>query len=156
MPETEVFSLTPEVGRCYEYAEATRQVGRYPNTKYFTTNPLRYVGQYVRRNVCMGGYQTPDGGCESIFQDNNGREQSVYHSYDGKTCFREVPCSLQSLSGYVVKNQVDYSRLPPAQKRVIDNSLSKAWWGGSKRHRRIKTPKRRKTKRRKTKRKNIK
>ena len=32
----------------YYFAMSTRSEGRYPNERYFTTNPLRYVGKYVR------------------------------------------------------------------------------------------------------------
>jgi hypothetical protein len=42
-PEDQIFS----VDKCYEFAYYTRSSGRYPNEKYFTTNPMQYVGRYV-------------------------------------------------------------------------------------------------------------
>ena len=67
MAESEVFRLTPEVGRCYEYAESTRKLGKYPNEKYFTTNTPRYVGEYIRSE----NYR--DQGFYSYFIDNAGK-----------------------------------------------------------------------------------
>ena len=41
MTEVEVFRLTPEVGKCYQYAEATREEeDENLRTRYFTTNRL--------------------------------------------------------------------------------------------------------------------
>jgi len=89
--ETEVFPLDPETGKCYEYAEATRKIGSWSqgNERYFTANPMRYVGRFVRTERRGWG----DGGeVWSIFVDNNGVEHRVDYSYEGTTSFREVPC----------------------------------------------------------------
>ena len=91
MTEIEVFRITPnpEINKCYEHAEATRVEGRFPNERYFTTNTPRYVGRFIKR-VRQG---FGDGGrITDYFEDNNGNEQTVDYSYEGKTCFREVPC----------------------------------------------------------------
>jgi len=90
MSQIEVFRLTPEVGKCYEYAEYTRSEGRYPNQKYFTTNPLRYVGRFVRH--ITSGYR--DGAQHADIFNLNGQEIRVDYSYEGRTSFREVPCRL--------------------------------------------------------------
>lgn len=115
MAETEVYySIVPEVGHCYEYAEATRKQGKYPTERYFTTNAPRYVGEFIRS---VRGGNSEYGGFCAYFKDNHCKEQRVDYSYDGNTCFREVPClpiiipSLQSSSRHVVKTQVDYSGL---------------------------------------------
>ena len=90
MAEIEVFRITPEVGeKCYEYAESTRSQGSRPNEKRFTNVQPRYVGRLIRFET--GGWG--DGGWrKDYFEDNNGIEQVVNYSYEGKTCFREVPC----------------------------------------------------------------
>jgi len=94
--EQEVFRLTTfDTDKCYEFALSTRKEGKYPNEKYFTTNPLQYAGKYLRSNRGRGG----DGGAPAeIFDDGtvneNGtvNEKKVYYDYDGLTCFREVDC----------------------------------------------------------------
>jgi hypothetical protein len=94
--ETEVFSLTLKVGKCYEYAEATREGrGSEGTMRYFTTNPMQYVGRFVRTEQTE---EENGGQLRSIFIDNNGMEHRVYYPYGGNTpyggtpCFREVPC----------------------------------------------------------------
>ena len=143
MAEIEVFQLTPEVGRCYEYAESTHKLGRYPNEKYFTTNTPRYVGKFLRSE----NYR--DQGFFSYFIDNDGKEQRVDYSYEGNTCFREVPCmvpSLQSLSRNVVKSKVDYSSIPEGSpiRSIIEGTTI---GGKSKRRRRVKKKRTKQTKR---------
>lgn len=58
MTETEVFRIKPLVNKCYEHAEYTRKEGRYPNERFFTNVPPRYVGEFIRQE--HGGYG--DGG----------------------------------------------------------------------------------------------
>jgi hypothetical protein len=101
MAESEVFRLTPEVGRCYEYAESTRKQGKYQNEQYFTTNTPRYVGKFLR--TTRGGDRDGEWAF-SIFEDNDGKEQRVDYSYEGTTCFREVPCTMSSLADDPIKN----------------------------------------------------
>lgn len=43
-PDVEVFRITPIIGECYQYAESTT---KQRNDKYFTTNPLEYVGKLI-------------------------------------------------------------------------------------------------------------
>ena len=82
--EIEVFRLTPIKGKSYFYAEATRKTS-YPNIKYYTSNQLKYVGEYIqdyRTNTGDGGYFW------AIFKDGD-IENRVDYSYEGNTCFIE-------------------------------------------------------------------
>ncbi len=93
--EIEVFRIMPKDGdKCYEYAESTRSEGKWPDQRRFTTNKLLYVGRLVK--FVEGGYRDNSWRVD-YFQDNNGKEHIVNYSYEGGTCFREVP-PLQSLS----------------------------------------------------------
>jgi len=80
--ETEVYRLTPEQGKCYEYAECTRKEGRWPNERYYTTHPLKLVGKFIKH--------------ESIGYHDNAQHWdifeygTVHYSYSGDTCFREA------------------------------------------------------------------
>lgn len=88
--ETEVFRISPVVDKCYEHIEATRSQYMGGNHRYFSTNQPRYVGKFVRQE--RRGYG--DGGeVWAIFNDN-GTENRVDYSYEGYTCFIEVPCNL--------------------------------------------------------------
>jgi hypothetical protein len=94
MAETEVFRLTPVLNRCYEHAEYTRSQGNYPNVRYFVNIPPRYVGEFIRFE--QGGFG--DGGWRrDYFRGLNGNEVAVNYSYEGRTCFREVPCGPKPL-----------------------------------------------------------
>jgi hypothetical protein len=87
MTETEVFRMTPQFGKFYEHAEYTCQVGRYPNEKYYTNIPPRYVGQLIER--AQGGWG--DGSWRTdYFANENGVKVAVNYSYEGRTSFREV------------------------------------------------------------------
>jgi hypothetical protein len=89
MAETEVYRIQPLVNKCYEHAEYTRSEGRYPNERYFTNIPPRYVGEFIRSK--RGGWG--DGGWQTdYFRDLNGNEVAINYSYEGRTSFREVPC----------------------------------------------------------------
>ena len=93
MAETEVFRIEPVVNKCYEHAEYTREQGRYPNQRYFTNIPPRYVGEYIRSE--RGGWG--DGGWKTdYFRDLDGNMISIDYSYEGRTSFREVPCASPS------------------------------------------------------------
>ena len=76
------------VDKCYEHALYTRTIGPWQNQKYFTTNPMQYVGKYVRS--VRWGIRDGSGGDE-IF-NNNGIEVIIHLDYAGTTSFREVPC----------------------------------------------------------------
>jgi hypothetical protein len=89
--EEEVFrNVYPVVGRCYDHVELTRREGEYPNERYFAPSSNRvYVGRFIRQER----YGFGDGGqIYAIFADNNGQERRVRYSYEGNTCFIEVPC----------------------------------------------------------------
>ena len=151
MTEFEVFRITPEVGeKCYEYAESTRTEGRWPKERRFTNVQPLYVGRLIRFET--GGYGD-NGWRRDYFQDNNGREQVVNYSYEGRTCFREVPCrpavipSLESLSRKVVKSNLDYSNLPQddPQRMIIEGTMG----GKSRRYKRSRNNKKSKRSRNK-------
>lgn len=86
--EVEVFRIDPEVGKCYKHAEHTRRAGRWPNERYFFTGEPRYVGRLLRTE--RQGYG--DGGTVWSIFDNDGVQNRVDYSYEGRTSFVEVPC----------------------------------------------------------------
>ena len=90
--EIEVFRIRTEVDKCYEHIEATRSeyLGGMGNFRYFSTNQPRYVGKFIRQER----YGSGDGGeVIDVFSDN-GKEVRVNYSYEGFTCFIEVPCKI--------------------------------------------------------------
>jgi len=115
MERIEVFRINPEFdnSKCYEYAEATKQEGGSQNRRYYTNKQPLYVGHLVDRE--QGGFG--DGGWQrDTFEDDTGKKHIVNYSYEGNTCFREVPCksvrSLESLAREVVKKNYEYLSLP--------------------------------------------
>ena len=86
--EVEVYRLSPEEGKYYKTATYTRKTGLYrlKNEKYYTTNPLKYVGLFIRTK-CVA-----NDGCGEVWSifDNNGEEVKVQHTYEGTTCFVET------------------------------------------------------------------
>ena len=82
---TEVYRLKPQKGKCYYTAEWTVKEGRWPNEKYYTTNPLTYVGEYLRTER----YGIGDGGSVSDFFVLDGKEVEVKYTYEGTTSFVE-------------------------------------------------------------------
>ena len=141
----EVFRITPKVddGNCYEYAEYTSKEGRWPNERYYTNVKPQYVGKLVEKRE--GGHG--DGHWRTDIFDDYGRETIVHYSYEGKTCFRVVPCrdfpSLQELARKVVKKDVDYSSLPPGDP--LRNLIEENHTGGkSRRHKKAKKSRRHK------------
>jgi len=94
MTEVEVFRYCEsdfDKNKVYDYALYTRSVNPWPNTKYYTTNKLQYVGKYLRTESWGMGDAS---GCASYF-DNNGEIIRIEYDYDGKTCFREHTDELQ-------------------------------------------------------------
>jgi len=89
--EEEVFrDVDPIVGRCYDHVEATRREGIYPNIRYFAPTLNRVnVGRFIREERRGFGDSQQ---IYAIFADNNGQERRVQYSYEGNTCFIEVPC----------------------------------------------------------------
>lgn len=96
--ETEVFFITPEVGKCYEHAEATRRTPgvQTKSTRYFTTNQPVYVGKFLKK-VIMGSGDGAD--VYSFFLNDEGKEVRIRSSYEGTTCYREVQCKGSSEGG---------------------------------------------------------
>lgn len=86
--EVEVFRITPQVGKCYQHVEATRDDYIQGKRRYFSTNTPRYVGVFLRHEQ----YGQRNGADHYDFFDDNGTENKVTYSYEGMTCFIEVPC----------------------------------------------------------------
>lgn len=87
--EVEVFRLIEfNQDKYYVFALKTRTQGVWPNQKYYTTNPLEYLGKYVREER-SGGIWGDGRSCDYIF-DNDGREKRISLDYEGCSCFREV------------------------------------------------------------------
>lgn len=80
--EVQIYMLTPETGKYYKTANYTRKTGVYPHELYFTTEPLRYIGKFMRGI-------SEDGNHYDIF-DKNGTVEIVHYSYWGTTGFVEV------------------------------------------------------------------
>ena len=110
--EVEVFRLTPEVGKCYKHAEYTREIGRYPNARYFFMGQPRYVGKFVKE-LRYGGYG--DGQTIIAVFNDNGVENRVNYSYEGRTSFVEVPCQEPSPENKARKGQAlgELKSMPP-------------------------------------------
>jgi len=95
--EVEMYRIHLEPGKYYETAECTRKTGKGGDgvERYYTTNPPRYVGKFIKTERSGFG----DGmRVWSIF-DNNGEEVEVDYSYEGNTCFRETTAP----SEYILK-----------------------------------------------------
>jgi hypothetical protein len=87
--EVEVFRFCSkdfDKDKTYEYALSTRTEGTYPNTKYYTTNTLLYLGRHVSSEDW--GYGDNHGGAENF--DNNGEKTRIVYDYEAKTCFKEA------------------------------------------------------------------
>lgn len=119
MREVEVFRLTPELGKCYSTAEYTRKTGIYyndevhigPDSQFFTTKPLRYVGRFLRTER----YGSGDGRTTTSFFDDNGTINRVDYTYEGTTSFVEAPCQEPSNENRAKKAQMtsELKALPP-------------------------------------------
>ena len=86
--ETEVFHLTEiDKTKYYSFALKTKTVGEYPNQRYFTTNPLQYLGRYIYSEEWEWS-----GEWYSVAEnfDDNGQKNRVVYDYEGNTCFVEV------------------------------------------------------------------
>jgi hypothetical protein len=84
--EVEVFRISPIKEKYYETAEFTRKEGIWPKERYYTTNPPKYVGKFIK-HLRFGDR---DGATHIDIFDDNGKEIEVYYSYEGRTSFREV------------------------------------------------------------------
>jgi len=117
MSEFEVFRITPTIGRRYEHAECTRQEGRWPNQRYYTKTPPKYVGEFIKCD--QGGYG--DGSWRTdYFRQMDGTMVSVPYTYEGTTCFREI-----CLPPQVAKEVNEFTQSqPPSLKEIIEMRLS--------------------------------
>ena len=89
MSVVEVFRLIKfDKDKCYEFALYTIVEGKWPNQRYYTTNPLQYLGKW--KNSERWGQGDGGGGAENF--DNNGKTTRIEYDYEGKTCFREAIC----------------------------------------------------------------
>jgi hypothetical protein len=89
--EIELFRVPLEIGKCYEYAESTRSEGIfYSDKRYYTTNPLRYVGRFL-------GYSFDRNSVDAAIFDLYGEQRVVNFSHTGDTFFNEVACRLPRL-----------------------------------------------------------
>ena len=84
--EIQVFRLLLQEGRYYKTTILTREVGKWPNKKYYSTNQLKYVGKFVK-NILYGYHDDTE--LVSVF-DNNGIEEYVRYADDGTTSFVET------------------------------------------------------------------
>lgn len=83
----EVFRILDfDPNKNYEFAFYTNMEGLWPNERYFTTEPLKFLGTYCHSE--RWGFGDGSGGAE-VFNDN-GVINRVEYDYDGRTCFREV------------------------------------------------------------------
>lgn len=80
--------ISPIVGRHYQTAFYTEKINinKSPYSIYYTTNPLRYLGKYVRSITT--GYR--DAVQHKEYYNNNGVEIELEYDYDGKTCLLEI------------------------------------------------------------------
>ena len=82
--ETQIFRLIPVVGRSYKSAVATRKVwdSIYEPWLYYTTQPLRFMGRFVRSESSGSG----DGKTYAEFFDLSGQEVRLDYDYEETTC----------------------------------------------------------------------
>ena len=114
--EIEVFRICPVVNKFYEHAEYTHSLGRYPNQRYFTNIPPKYVGEFIRSE--RGGWG--DGGWQTdYFKNLNGDITSINYSYEGRTSFREVPCHQKPLPREHIEAIQNKIRIPTLQNLVF-------------------------------------
>ena len=111
--EQEVYRISPQINKAYETTTYTRKTGIHPNQKFYTTNPVVYVGIMIKEVI----YNHRDASCGYVLFSKNGIEEKVEYTYEGTTCFREVPIqpcvipSLTYLSCQIVKKHYDFEKL---------------------------------------------
>ena len=126
--ETEVFmkyySGLPEghpnkfdKSKCYEFALWTRREGVWPNEKYYTTNPLQYLGKHISRDDTGGIWGDGRSGCD-YFSPKDGIQIKLEDDYNGRNRFREVAC--QQSGGNKKKN---YKSRKNSRKNIKKSAL---------------------------------
>lgn len=99
--EVEVFRLILKEDCYYKTTTCTRQSGRWPNVKYYSTNELQYVGKFIENR--SEGYR--DNATHWAVFDNNGIEVIIYYTYEGTTCFVQVvPKIIPELKDQIIKS----------------------------------------------------
>jgi hypothetical protein len=127
--ETEVFRIVPIVDpdKFYEHAEHTRIVGKWPNERYYTNIYPRYVGTKIR--FINGGYGDNSWQTD-YFVNECGDEIEVKYTYEGRTCFREVPArpqiipSLEDMARKLVLKTIDLLDAPDFVKSVVNKDFT--------------------------------
>ena len=83
--ETEVFHLTEiDKTKYYSFALKTKTV----ENRYYTTNPLQYLGRYIYSEVLEWTGGVRYNVAENF--DDNGKKNRVVYDCEGNTCFVEV------------------------------------------------------------------
>jgi len=125
--EVEVFKFENfEKDKCYEFALNTRTEGISPNQRYFTTNPLQYVGKHIR--TIRNSYPWKDDYYITEIFDDNGKINEITNM--NRECFREVLCTrLQPLTyGNLSKSVIEKLTTPEFElskwpKSVMENMV---------------------------------
>ena len=90
----QVFRLEDfDENKCYGFALYTSTTGRHSssNEKYFTTNPIQYLGKWISKE--RWGVRDGAGGAENFEKDR------IEYDYHGKTCFVELRCQTDGEEG---------------------------------------------------------
>ena len=90
----EVFRLEDfDENKCYGFALWTTTTGSHSssNKKYFTTNPIQYLGKWK--------YQERWGGRDQAGGAENFEKGRIVYDYHGETCFVELPCQTDGVDG---------------------------------------------------------
>jgi hypothetical protein len=127
--ETEVFRIVPVIdpNKFYEHAECSRRAGKWPNQRYYTKVAPRYVGNKTR--FIQGGYGDNSWQTD-YFVNEYGDEISVDYTYEGNTCFREVPArpqiinSLEEMARKLVLENIDFSEAPDYIKTIVNKDYT--------------------------------
>ena len=89
--ETEVYFITPKRDTCYNYAIQTRVYHSpdYSTTKYFTTNPLKYAGIFLRREFDADGNGAD---IKDLFEQPDDTVFTLEHKYDAPIRYVHTLC----------------------------------------------------------------
>jgi len=87
--EIEVFRIDPEPDKCYKTAEYTREEGRWPYQKFYTTHEPKYVGRFI--NEIRTGRGDGASVVHYFHNDLTNLDEKVRLSY-ATTSYIEVKC----------------------------------------------------------------
>jgi hypothetical protein len=89
-----------DTSKYYEHYLKTRSDMTSSNKKYYSTNPLQYLGKFVDYQE----YGHGDNHTAFLTFNDNGKINTIFLDYEGNSCFREVPCkqvlTIQPFSGF--------------------------------------------------------